>query len=512
MQPSTHPIHTPLARAIALTLVLALGFALPGLAVAQEEPQTGGAIRVGVTEAPTSFNPWDLGPPLRVTGLLYNVLVRYDENLEPQPELAESWEIAEDGTSITLQLRDDVTFHSGRSFTADDVVFSLETALDPEVYANLEPLAGTLSQVVAVDEHTVRFEFSEPNPAVFDLLDLLYIVDQDVWPDMTTTPAGTGPFRLVGSVPGTSYTFERFEDYWEDGLPYLDRIVMNVVTDPQAMTLNLETGSLDLIINFPVRELERLRQQPGIEAGYTTDGALVMAVVMNVEREPLQDARVRRAINHAINRDRLVRLVLEGSQPRCQPWGQTSIGYAPELEGACAYDPERARELLAEAGYADGFDVTILTSSQRSGDWTRFAELLQSDLANVGITADIVDLESAAYVERRRASDFQMQIHNFGRANKDPASLFGTVSNYRLSNPSQYENERYSELVGMGATTVDTDERAEIYRELAHIIVEDAFVLNVASRDQAWAADADLHGVRFTGEGSPLLERAWLEQ
>ena len=497
---------------LAFALGSALVLALLAPALAQDEPRSGGTIQVGVTEAPTSFNPWDLGPPLRVTGLLYNVLVRYDENLEPQPELAESWEIADDGTSITLYLRDDVTFHSGEAFTADDVVFSLETALDPEVYANLEPLAASVSQAVAVDDHTVRLEFSEPNPAVFDLLDLLYIVDSEGWGDITNTPAGSGPFRLVDAVPGTSYTFERFDDYWEEGLPYLDGVDMNVVTDPQAMTLNLETASLDLIINFPVRELDRLQDQPGIEAGYTTDGALVMAIVMNVQREPLQDARVRRAINHAINRDRLVRLVLEGSQQRCQPWGQSSLGYEPDLADACTYDPELARQLLEEAGYADGFDVTILSSSQRSGDWTRFAELLQSDLANVGIQAEIVDLESAAYVERRRASDFQMQIHNFGRANKDPASLFGTVSNYKLSNPSQYENERYTELVQAGATTVDPAEREEIYQELARIIVEDAFVLNVASRDQAWAAVEELNGVRFTGEGSPLLERAWLEE
>ena len=500
-------------RIILMVATLATSFLLLiGTVTAQDEPRTGGTIQVGITEPPTSFNPWDLGPPLRVTGLLYNVLIQLDENLEPQPKLAESWEIAPDGTSITLNLRKGVTFHSGREVTADDVVFSLETALRPDVYANLEPLAASVSQAVAVNPYTVRLEFTEPNPAIFDLLDLLYIVDRDTWDNVQTTPAGTGPFRLVNSIPGTSYTFERFEDYWEEGLPYLDGVEMNVISDPQAMTLNLETNSLDLIINFPVRELERLQNQPSIEAGYTTDGALVMAVVMNVQREPLQDARVRRAINHAINRDRLVRLVLEGSQARCQPWGTTSIGYAPDLEGACAYDPELARELLAEAGYPDGFDVTILSSSQRSGDWTRFAELLQSDLANIGIRAEIQDLESAAYVERRRASDFQMQIHNFGRANKDPASLFGTVSNYKLSNPSQYENERYAELVNLGATTVDPEERAEIYQELAHIIVDDAFVLNVTSRDQAWAAIEELNGVRFTGEGSPLLERAWLEE
>ncbi|MEX2534600.1 MAG: ABC transporter substrate-binding protein [Trueperaceae bacterium] len=499
------------AKAPILAITILAGLLFGGV-VAQEEPQHGGTISIGISEAPTSYNPWDLGPPLRVTGLLYNVLVRYDENLEPQPELAESWEMADDGTSIVLHLREGVKFHSGREMTAQDVVFSLETALDPEVYANLKPLAASVSQAVALDSHTVRLEFTQPNPAVFDLLDLLYIVDSENWGDIRTTPAGTGPFELVDSLPGTRYTFQRFDEYWEEGLPYLDGVVMNVVADPQAMTLNLETGVLDIIINFPVREKDRLSQQQRVQTGYTTDGAIILAVVMNVQREPFQDPLVRRAINHAINRDRLVRLVLEGSQPRCQPWGQSSMGYLAELEDACRYDPDLAREMLAEAGYSDSFEVTILTSSQRSGDWTRFAELLQSDLANIGVEASIQDLESAAYVERRRASDFQMQVHNFGRANKDPASLFGTVSNYKLKNPSQYESERYTELVERGATTVDQQERRRIYQELAAIIVEDAFVLNIASRDHAWAARADLHGIQFTGEGSPLLARAWLEE
>ncbi|MEX2540916.1 MAG: ABC transporter substrate-binding protein [Trueperaceae bacterium] len=496
-------------RTLAVTAFIALIFGLSG---AQGQPQEGGSIRVGITEAPTSYNPWDLGPPLRVTGLLYNVLVRYDADLEPQPELAESWTLSEDGLSIELKLRQGVKFHSGREMTAEDVVFSLETALDPDVYANLKPLAASIQQAVTVDQYTVRLEFSEPNPAVFDLLDLLYIVDREQWEDIRNTPAGTGPFRLSDALAGSRYTFERFDDYWADGLPYLDRITMTVVSDSQAMALNLETGALDLIINFPARELDRLDRQRNIETGHTTDGAVILAVVMNTQREPLQDPKVRQAINKAINRDRLVRLILEGSTPRCQPWGQSSIGFVPELADDCDYDPELAQQMLAEAGYEDGFELTVLTSSQRSGDWTRFAELLQSDLANIGIRATIQDLESAAYVQRRRESDFQMQIHNFGRANKDPASLFGTVSNYKLKNPSQYESERYAELIEIGATTLDASERKKAYQELARIIVEDAFVLNIASRDHAWAARADLHDLKFSGEGSPLLERTWLEQ
>jgi peptide/nickel transport system substrate-binding protein len=479
-----------------------------------QEDRRGGTLNVGITEAPTDFNPWDLGPPFGVTGFFYNVLARYDANMEPQPELAESWTFNESGTAITLQLREGVKFHSGQEMTADDVIFSLNTALSPDVYANLQPLAEAITGAVAVDRYTVQFEFAHPNPAVFDLLDLLFIVNQEGWDDVRSAPAGTGPFRLVDHIPGNRLVLERFEDYWREGYPLLDRVNVQVVSDPQALALNLETGGLDLIVNFPARDLDRLTQNPTIYGGFTAEGSTVISVVINTTWGPMQDPQVRRALNLAINRPRFTRVVLQGTSiPKCLPWSESSIAYQPQLEVECEYNPERAQELLAEAGYPNGFDLVIMTSTQRSSDWTRFAEMLQSDLANIGIRATIEDLESAAYVQKRRVNDFQISVHNFGRANKDPASLFGTAANWKPEdNPSLYVNEEYTRLVEEAATTMDPQRRLKLYHRLNRIILDDLFVLNVADRPRAWAALTSAQDIQWSLDGMLIVDDTWLDR
>jgi ABC-type transport system substrate-binding protein len=291
-------------------------------------------------------------------------------------------------------------------------------------------------------------------------------------------------------------------------------VVVTEVSDPQALILNLETRTLDGIYNFPIRQIERLQQLPNTSAGPTAQGSRVLDVLMNTSWGPLQDARVRQAINQAINRQRFTRLALgDIVEPLCLPWQPYQIAYQEELSDECAFNPEQAQVLLSEAEYPDGFDVVILTSTQRSADWTRFAEMLQSDLANIGIQASIEDVEASAHLQRQRDGDFQMSIHNFGRANKDPASLFGTATVWKArENSSHYYNEEYERLINEAATTMDPDERRSLYHQLNRIILDDLFILTIAELPTPWAAQEYVKDVRWTVDGIMLLEEAWLDR
>lgn len=495
------------ARITTSTLAVALvGIACSGaLTLGSTAAEAQERFVMGIPGAPLTFHPWDMGQfnsPNHAQ--FYNRLVGLDKQLQPYGDLATDWQVSDDGKVFTLKLRQGVKFHNGKELTSADVKRSWEQITSGTFvgsHANLKPLAKLVSEVRTPDPYTVELVYPRPNPAVFDFLDLFYIVDMDQWDKHNEGPIGTGPYRLAEYVPGDRLVMQANDEYFGDK-PAVETLEFRVIGDPQALVLNLQSGSVDGALFFPAREVTRLRQA-GLEVFSANTDGVVFDLLYGVDQGPIADKRVRQAINLMINRSRFHRVVMGGlGESRCLPWPEASIAYDAELNKRCDFDPERAKALLAEAGYPDGFDVEIITSTQLAFEQVKFAEMLQNDLRQIGINLKISDVDNAGYNATYRNRTYALQTHNFGRANKDPASLFGTATVWKAEgNTQRYSNPEYARLTEEAASTLDPAARKALYRQINEMILDDVFISAIHTNPRWFGHSKEWTGIDASVDG-----------
>src|SRR5690348_13478181 len=261
-QPAAAPTAAPKPAASGSTPA---SVATPAPAAAQgAQPKSGGTLKAAKLGDVANLDGhyWSPNGGLHVW-MAYDTLARYDENLKPQPQLAESWDVSSDSKQVTVNLRKGVMFHSGREFTADDVVWNLQRALDPKITVGI--ITGFFGQdpkFTAKDKYTVVMQTSQPWPTVFDMFHVVNMLDKDnteVGTNAQTKAVGTGPFVFQEYRQGESMRFTKNPNYWQPGKPYLDEIVVNVRSDAQALVADLESGSADLVYNLTLQDFQRLK-------------------------------------------------------------------------------------------------------------------------------------------------------------------------------------------------------------------------------------------------------------
>jgi peptide/nickel transport system substrate-binding protein len=481
-----------------------------------EQGRSGGTMRIGIGADVTSLNPLGVLSAAENTLLnqLYNTLIQYDQELEAEPELATSWEFSEDGRSLTLHLRDGVSFHSGRPFTSEDVAFSVDYAKDPENGALIQPLAARVDSVETPDDTTAVLHFTGPFPGALDLLDLLFIIDRDTADEgFSTTAVGTGPFELDQRVVGDRISLVRNDDYWREPAQ-LERVELVVLPDYQSQIIQLESGEIQYVEGLEFRDGERFQSNPGFNGGASVKGAAVLDLIFNVRTPPFDNVAVRQALDLAVDRERIgTTLFGDAGEAWCSPFPEESIAYVEELADGCEFDLDEAARMLSDAG-AEGIEVEILTSTAAGEGISRMADIIQSDFSSIGVVASIKDIELAAYqesvVENR---DFAVASHSFGRALKDPSSLLETTVVFRPEdNASGFESEQYAALVAEAGSEQDPDERARLYQEVAQVIFDEKFVVPVAPIPVFWASDDSVTGLEWTRDGFLVLEGASVTQ
>jgi len=488
-----------------LTLAAAVAAAALSWHAPPADAAEGDRFVMGIAASPLTFHPWDMGQFNSPNhSQFYNRLVKLDKELNPLPDLAESWEFSDDGKVVTLKLREGVEFQSGKELTSEDVKRSWEQITQGEFvgsHANLKPLAQLVQEIRTPDKYTVELVYGNPNPAVFDLLDLFYIVDMDQWEEHNEHPIGTGPYRLKEYIPGDRLVMEANGNYFGEQ-PKVKELEYRVIPDPQALVLNLESGSVDGILFFPHREVERLRGN-GFEVFAANPDGIVFDLLYGMDQEPITDKRVRQAIAMMINRDRFHRVVMGGlGEKRCLPWPEYSIAYDPELDASCEFNPEKAKALLEEAGYGDGFDIELITSNQLALEQVKFAEMLQNDLKQIGVNVKVRDMDSAGYTSIYRAREYALQTHNYGRGNKDPASLYGTATVWKAEgNTQRYDNPEYKSLIIEAASTLDEAKRKEIYGKLNEMILDEVFISAIHTNPRWFAHNSNWQNIGASVDG-----------
>ncbi len=497
-----------------LSLVLALLMALSLTATAQEPM----VLKYGTDAEPIGFDPHTV-PALASTRIMlqmYETLVDVDENMNVVPLLAETWEQPDDLTYI-FHLRKGVKFHSGREMKAEDVKYSFERILNPDLGAlgNSASYAGYIEKVEVLDEYSVKFTLKQINAPFLSALASSYlsIVDKEAVDaaggNLLQSSGGTGPFVLGEWVPDNSVTVHRFEDYWQEGVKF-ERIEFYVITDPSARMSALRTGEVDLIVGDSAM-LSLAEKAKNVEI-YKVRSRNYTTLCLNLNKEELKDVRVRQAISLALNRQEIIDLAFNG-EAEISGFAPASMGHwAVDVLEHPLYqqDVEKAKELMKEAGYENGFTLTctvgLLDSIRNSGT------VIQQQLAAIGINVDVQNKENAQYVDDWKTHNFDLMVCQNG-AGTDPnravAFFFSTTGS---ANIAEYSNPRVDELCELAAGTTNVDQRREYYHEAINIILDECPNVTFASPYDYIYASTDLKGYAPTASNMVNFRFAYIEK
>jgi peptide/nickel transport system substrate-binding protein len=475
----------------------------------------GGALTFLRTAEQRGFNPAFLQPgsyPLHRA--LYNALLRYDLNLNVVPELAEKYELAKDGLSIKLDLRKGVKFHSGREFTADDVEFSVKWFTDPKHNSAVRGQAGLVKQIDKPDKHTVVLRFDKPHVGIFDLLDVMFVLDQTQADKINQVDAGTGPFKVTDFRPGELVRMTPFAEYWEKGKPLIDEYIVKPAADAQAMAVQLEAGAADVIWIPTYQDLVRFSKDSKFQTSNGAPGAFIWDIAVNTSFQHLSDKRVRQAVSYILDRERFAQTVMQGLvQPTSLPFPKSSWAYPADLEGRHKRDVDKAKQLMAAAGKAEGFEVRILTSSKTAAGHGELAQMLQANLQEINIKSRIEDVEPALLATRSQSSDFEFMTHSYGRANKDPQTLFtGAIAWYPKGSWTKFESADYSKLLDEAGSTVDRDQRKPIYRKICELLLDESFTIPICEQPRAFVYRSNVRDFQVSLDNIPYAGDVWLDR
>jgi peptide/nickel transport system substrate-binding protein len=476
----------------------------PGQARARTELIYGNTTAILNTDPYPGNNPSN-----QFRGQVFNTLVNVDAGLQPVPELAESWSMSEDGLTLTLKLRQGVKFHSGRTFTADDAKWNLEYAQDPKsmVQAGVE-LAGI--RIAATDAHTLELRLPGPLPDIFMLLLNTVIIDPQS--NLAQAAGGTGPFKLNSLKPGDEMRLVRHDAYWRGDRPYIDALTIKAIPDGSSLVAALDSGSVHVAFPVPSNEVQRL--QAGVLT--TTEvfpGAGNHCYLASTVDPPLADRRVRQALSLALDRRRYAESIMFGlAEPDSLVFPRSSPVWDAALDTG-EFNLTRAHEILTEAGLPHGFEVTIQGSRGGIPSLFQFNQVLQADLAKIGVSARIEEVEEnqrVAMVDDGRFSG--LLGHAYASANLDPARLFTLFPFRPDNNSSRFHDPDYSRLVAAGRSEPDWDKRLAIYRELTRILRDEAFVLPMATPRVVYGIQKSVHGLTFVPgvPSAPYFEGVWL--
>ncbi|MBS3813346.1 ABC transporter substrate-binding protein [Candidatus Bipolaricaulota bacterium] len=466
---------------VCLVLLVSVLSVSPALANGPDNPVYGGSLSIALPAELPGLDP-TTNTAAVIDRVMYNNvyqgLVRVNRNGEVGPCLAKSWEVSEDGRTYTFYLREGVTFHNGDPFTSSDVVYSLDRVRDDDLPVPHPEYYRVIKSVSPSGPHAVDVRLREAS-SIF-LFNLArgdsVILSEDV-KDPSSDPVGTGPFRFFAWQEGQSVKLVRFEDYYEDGLPYLEAVTFEFIADVNTQITALRSGDIDAIayLNSPENALT-LKSDPDLKVleGVTTWEVIL---AMNNSVEPMDDLLVRQAVNYGINRSEVIEGVTFGfGEPIGSLMSPTNPNYL-DLSWVYPYDPERSRQLLAEAGFPDGFSATLTlpsnyTLSARSG------EIIAEQLQEVGIDLRVQKIGWGQWLQKVFSNaEYEMTI--IGHAEAFDISIYANPDYY-----FKYDNKRFAEIIERAESEVDRTKRRGLYAIAQWILAEDvpsAFLFSAPS-------------------------------
>ncbi|HLT58883.1 MAG: ABC transporter substrate-binding protein [Limnochordales bacterium] len=471
-----------------------------GTASAQVDQDT---IVVGITADLVNLDPHNFRHRETETILrnIYDGLVTRGPDMQPVPELAETI-VQVDDTTWEFVLRRGVKFHDGSELTAHDVAFSINRYVQEGAMAGQtsprKDLLGPVTHAEAIDDYTVRVYMSSPWSVFLPYLVHHMVVPASVGDGLVEHPIGTGPFKFVEWVRGSHVVLERFDDYY-GGAPDLGRsgpaparrVIFRVIPENATRLAALMAGEIDIMANVPVHAVEEIQRHPDLELRPVM-GTRSYFTEFNVRRPPFDDVRVRQALNYAIDVDLIIEQLLDGlGEPLTTILSPLSFGHNDQL-APYPYDPEKARALLAEAGYPDGFTFELSVEDKRRDVAEAYAFLL----AQIGVTANVrVWGDYNSMVDAMRRGELDAMMTDWGDSTMDPTGIF--VPKLRTGdrgNFGGYSNPIVDALIEVAESTSDLGLRAQAYRLAQQVVYEDAPMLFEYITQELYAQRKSLSG------------------
>jgi peptide/nickel transport system substrate-binding protein len=476
----------------------------------------GGTLTVGINTDLVSLDPNDIvfaNVPMFFQ--VYNYLVKYTTTLQARPDLAEFWDPAKDGMSVVFRLRDGVRTHSGGTFGADALIANFRRTKEKATGGGLFSRLADWESADRVDARSVRFRFSHPHPDYLAQIARWGMVDPAAFAGVKNKGGGTGPFRVQEWVPGDHITFARFDGYWQQGLPLLDRVVCRVYSDPQALENAFQAGTIDVAHTIVNKDVGRLRQ-----AGFRITPAPVpneyYVLVINTRRPPFDNLRVRQAVQLLVDRATVVRTVLGGvGAPVAQMVTPASPGYDPALDTEYGYNPAKAKQILASAGAGRPARLTLLTSTS-TPELPQIAQIIQADLKQAGLDVEITIHEPAQYFPPYFAGNFDLSLSFLTLATIDPTD-FTISSAFRTdgTNPAWLQTgppREYVEGLQSLNATPGMRERWTRLRGVIRYILGQAWAVPVALRLPTYGLGKGVEGFDVDPQMLIQLKGAWLNR
>ncbi|MEP1585737.1 MAG: ABC transporter substrate-binding protein [Tateyamaria sp.] len=437
---------------------------------------------------------------------VFEGLTRFMGDGSVVPGLAKSWEISDDGLTYTFSLRDGVTFHDGTAMDADDVKFTLDRILAEDSANAQKALYAAISSVEMVDPKTVRLTLSEPNGnMLFNLAwgDAVIVAPESI-ENIKQQPIGTGPFKFDSWTQGDSIQISQYADYWGDQ-PTLTEATFKFISDPTAAFGAMMAEDVDAFVGFPAPEnLPQFEADPRFQVlTGSTEGETILST--NNKQAPFDDLRVRQALAHAIDRQAIIDGAMFGfGTPIGTHFAPHNPAYV-DLTDLSAYDPDKARALLADAGLPDGFETTLHLPPPSYA--RRGGEIIAAQLAEVGIKAEIINVEWAQWLETVfRGKSFGLTIIS----HTEPMDI-GVYANpdYYF----QYDNPAFQDLIKTLNATTDPDARTKLLVEAETIIAKDAVNGYLFQLAQLSVAKAELQGLWTNAptQATDLTGVSWAE-
>jgi peptide/nickel transport system substrate-binding protein len=498
-------------------------------AVAEEPagPMAGGTLKYAETGTFNDFNPWRMSAVnMAEYNQVFSRLLWKDGDGNVILDVAESWEPSEDAKTFTIKLKEGVTWHDGQPVNAQSIVdmynYTKDEALaDYQGVSKITGLLEPIADVVALDEYTVQFQADEPVPYMTDILDYFFLVriDDIADPEMVQSLAvGTGPLKLTEWVPNQYTMYEKYDDYYMEGAPKLDGWEFQRLEKTETLGLNLESGAVDAVMGLPMSELERFEENPDYVVEVNNNSGSVLNIVVNTKQPPFDDPRVRKALSLSMDRRKMAEAASFGyAEPVSSVfWHPASIAYKEDLVMAHEFDLDEAARLLGEAGVEDL--VIDFHPTPRWPEMKIYALIWQQDLAKIGVTMNVNEVENARFYEIGLDPDLLgFGIHPWvsGRSTRDPAVFMGTQYNYRGDpelNRYGHVNPEIEALVAAGAVEPDEAKRQEIYWELNQMLLDDLPTINVMTYPRTWVWHKDVKYIEIDLLGNIVLENTWIDR
>ncbi|PLR76020.1 ABC transporter substrate-binding protein [Bacillus sp. V3-13] len=460
------------------------------------------------------------GESFKVTKNIFETLIEFGEqDTEIHPGLAEEWSNTEDGLKYTLKLRKGVKFHDGTDFNAEAVVFNFERwkAGNKEKFYYYNSQFGDIIQsVTAVDEHTVEFTLNRPlapfykNLAMSPFAIASPAAIEKHGDKFGENPVGTGPFVFKEWKRNDRITIVKNENYWQEGLPKLNQVIFRAIPENSARLNALSSGEVDLIDGVNFSDLGQIEANSDLQV-FNRPSLNVAYVGLTNTRGPLKEKLVRQALNHAVDKKALVDAFFAGAaEPAINPMPPVVAGYNEEVEDY-PYDPEKAKELLKEAGYENGFEMELWAMPvprPYMPDGQKVAEALQANFEAIGVKANIKTYEWATYLEKTRLGEADSFLLGWTGDNGDADNFLYVLldkDNIGSNNYTYYDNQEVHDLLIKAQSTADQKEREELYKQAQVIIKEDAPWIPLVHSKPALAGRADITGFKPHPTGSDLL-------